>query len=454
MKIRTRLSLTFSFIASFIFIAFGVTIYFFSSTHRENEFDSRIIARVGITENFFLEKSSYSPEEYNKIKDQFLHTLPEETEEVIEVVSGKVPAFKYQYAEKLKTKMLGNNDYYFEHNESQGHSKFFEIRGKKYLVIVTAKDVSGLQNLSFLKYTILLLVCIGVPLVFLGSFLITKRALLPISIKIRKADKIGAESLHLRLTVHNPDDEIGELAIAFNRLLDRLQDSFDSQRLFISNASHEIRNPLTAIMGEAEVALSKARSQEEYVDSLQSIMLEAERLNSTVTNLLQLSKVSGKGDQLSFENIQFVDFIEQSILTYGFSNQENNISFNHSLGSQRNPALVKGNTGLLKTMLVNLLDNACKFSSNKPVEVRLAERDELLILEIIDSGIGISKKDLDNIKKPFYRGKNTLRTKGSGIGLTLTAKIIELHHGSLKIDSTLHEGTHVTVEIPRLELKN
>ncbi|MBL4703368.1 MAG: HAMP domain-containing histidine kinase [Flavobacteriales bacterium] len=450
MKIRTKLSLTFSIISSSLFIVFGVTIYLFSSYHRENEFSERILDRLKVPENFFLEKDSFSAVEFEKIKSQFLHTLSQETEEIIEIKEGEIPVFKHEYSYEHRTQFLENKSFSFRESDKQGASGIFEIHKKKYLIIVIAVDDVGLQNLSFLKYTILLLMIIGIPLVFIGSFVITKRALIPISRKIQRADTISASNLHKRLKVHNPNDEIGELAIAFNRLLDRLESSFDSQKSFISNASHEIRNPLTAILGEAEVALSKARSSEEYIESLRTVLVEAERLNSTVNNLLQLSKVTANEESLQYESVRLDTFVFQVIETYSFSNPNNQIRFNIDLSFNHEDSVIYGNVGLLKTVFVNLFDNACKFSSNDVVNIILSDDNSQLKLTVEDKGIGIAINDLDKVKGPFYRGNNTLGIKGSGIGLTLASKIIELHKGSLEIQSELNVGTKVLITLPQL----
>jgi len=448
-KIRSKLSLTFSVIASFLFVIFGITIYLFSAYHRENEFFEHLLDRVKITENFFLEKDSFTSVEYEKIRTQFLHTLPQETEEIIEVEENVPLVYKYAYADVHKAKFLEEESYNFNDNQKQGHSGLFTINGTKYLIIVVAEDEVGLQNLSFLKYTILFIVCIGIPFLFLGSFLVTKRALIPLVRKIQKADSISATSLHKRLNVDNANDEIGELAIAFNRLLDRLEASFESQKSFISNASHEIRNPLTAILGEAEIAISKSRSEEEYVESLKSVLREADKLNSTVNNLLQLSKVTASGERLKFESIRLDMLLTESIEAYEFTNEEHKIEFSIELTDVKIPT-VYGNKGLLKSVVINLLDNACKFSSNDVVKVALTNHENLFTVKFEDLGIGIPAADLDKVKGAFYRGENTIAISGSGIGLALSSKIIQLHSGTIQIESELNVGTQVSIIIPRL----
>ena len=452
MKIRTRLSITFSFIASAIFMALGITLYLLSSNYRKQDFQNRLKERVVITEKVFLEKESFSPSELEKIKNQFLHTLPEETEEVLLIQKDNVPEFKHNYPQEVRDKLLTNNTFDFEDSDLQGTSRIFQVNGNDYLIIVTAVDKVGLENLSFLKNMIMLLVLLGIPVIFIGSFIVTKRALLPISRKIDHANTIGASNLHQRLKVFNPKDEIGKLAIAFNMLLDRLEASFEAQKSFIRNASHEIRNPLTAIMGEAEITLSKTRTNEEYLNSLTTILTVTETLNSSVTNLLQLSKVAANEDNIKREIIQFDEFLQEIKKSFDFINPNNQVNIAAISKTGNDAYAMLGNTNLLKTAIINLLDNACKFSSNSKVNVALTNNNPWLELTITDTGIGISEQDVGKITTPFYRGNNALKIKGSGIGLALTSKIIDLHLGKLEVQSKIGIGTEVYVKLPHLSI--
>lgn len=446
MKISTRISIVFSLISSSILILFGVLIYFLESSHQLRDFQERLKERVIITENFFLEKESFSPSKYEKIRTQFLHILPKETEEVIEILEGTTPAFKHHYSQEIKNELLNNSSFSFREKEIQGESKIFKVKGKNHLIIVTAVDEIGIQNLSFLMSQIILLITIGIPLILIISFIVTKKSLLPLSKKIQHANSISASNLDQRLRVINPNDEIGKLAIAFNKLLDRLETAFNSQKSFISNASHEIRNPLTAIMGEAEVAASKTRTSEEYQESLHAILAEAETLNSTVNNLLQLSKVTANEQGVQYIKFKFDDFLTEVKDSFNYLNPDNQLLFNLEKGT----FYIVGNKNLLKTAIINLFDNACKYSSNKEVQVKLIRDKDFLSLTIYDKGIGIPKEELQKIKAPFYRGNNVIDIKGSGIGLALSDKIINLHKGTLEIQSQEGVGTEITIKIPLL----
>jgi len=447
MKISTRISIVFSLVSSLVLILFGLGIYLQSKSHTEFVFSERLKKRVNITERFFLEKNSFTEAEFEKIRNQFLHTLPQEKEEVIEL--NKTPKFNYTYSDNLKLNLVKYKDHSFTEHNLQGASKIFYVDGIKYLVIVTAVDELGNSNLMFLLKRISLFIGIGILILFTLFITLTKRSFRPLSKKIERANNISASNLDKRLIVQNPKDEIGQMSIAFNKLLDRLEKSFEAQKSFISNASHEIKNPLTAIMGEAEIASSKLRSSEEYLASFSIILTESERLNLTVNNLLQLSKVNANGFSISFKKTNFDTFLISLIKSYGFINQNHQLEYRFIA---KNTVYINCNSGLLKTALTNVFDNACKFSNNQKVDISLDIINKECILTIKDNGIGIPLTDIEKIAQPFYRASNTILVKGSGIGLSLTKKIIELHNGNILIESKENIGTIIKISLPMVQL--
>ena len=445
MKISTRLSLTVSIIVSAIFLVFSLVIYKFSSEHRQNVFKERLTQRVLITEKLFLEKDSFSPKELETITDQFLHTLPEETEAVINFDDETILIYQEKYGTDLWKKISSEETVYFNLKKTAGMSRIFKIKGHNYLVVVTALDNIGLENLAFLKTLLILLALIGIPVISASSFIMNYRAFLPLSEKIEKANTISATNFNQRLMVYDSGDEIDQLAIAFNNLLDRLEASFNSQKSFIRNASHEIKNPLTAIMGEAEITVSKTRTSDQYIESLNIVLAQAERLNITLNNLLQLSNISSNEGEFKLVKINIQDLLFKIKSDYNFINPENKIVIPVI---KLDDKTVFGNEQLLKSAITNLIDNACKFSANQEVLINFSVLKPMLNLYISDNGIGISEEDKELILSPFYRGKNALKIKGSGVGLALASKIISIHKGTLQIDSKLDTGTNITVSFP------
>ncbi len=445
MKISTRISIVFSILSSTVIIFFGVVLYQLEKYHSFSDFSRILKQRVNTTEQFFLEKSKYSESEFEKIKNQFTKKLPKEIEEVIDLSNNEQIKKLNHYPDDIKQEILNQNTFSFRNKNLQGESKKININGKEYLIIVTAFDEYGHQNLAFLLKIIILLIVFLIPIIFIFVFAYSKKILLPIHKKIIKANRIGASNLNERLRVLNPKDELGQLAIAFNQLLDRIEESFKTQKSFISNASHEIKNPLTAIMGEAEIALSKKRDVKDYVESLEIILQEAERLNLTVNNLLQLSKINAYKGRINFSKINAQTFIKSIIKGYRFINPNSKIKLINHID---NDIYLLINENLLKTAIINLIDNACKFSNNQPVKIEIGIENDFFIIKIIDIGIGIPESEINQITQPFYRASNTLSIQGSGIGMALTSKIIKIHNGKISIHSKVNIKTTITCFIP------
>ena len=145
MKITTKLSIIFSIIASVALVIFGALVYLFTLNHSDKVFQELLSDRVTITEKLFLEKETFSDNELEKIKDQFLRALPEETEEVIELKNGLMPVFKYKYSDKNKQQLIVNESYSFQEGNMTGVSNIFNVNKKRYLIIVTAVDVVGIK---------------------------------------------------------------------------------------------------------------------------------------------------------------------------------------------------------------------------------------------------------------------------------------------------------------------
>ena len=449
MTIRNRLTAWFSLAMVAIFLVFSCTVYFFSSQYRKSEFNNRLKNRVELTEKIVLESES-SPG-FREAQQQFLNKLPLETEEVVELTPSFRNELKVAYPSGFIDDVLANREAFFEFEERQGSGRVFHVNGRDYLVLLTAVDQLGIRMMEHLVTVIVVVMTICVVVMVALSHFVSGSIINPISAKIRKANSIRASNLHERLAVQNPQDELGELTLAFNNLLDRVEQAFHTQKLFIDNASHEIRNPLTAIIGETGYILEKPRSSEQYVESLTSVSKEAERLNNIVNDLLQLAGISQKdiayGSEVALVNELLMGAKHK--LDSKYPEREIELDF---LGPGPFGSLgVEGNRHLLITAIFNLLDNACKFSSFRPISVSVTHpQTDKVEITIQDRGIGIPAPDLKRIREPFHRASNARQVKGTGLGIPLTAKIIDLHGGTLLVESTLNKGTVARVTLPVL----
>jgi signal transduction histidine kinase len=228
-----------------------------------------------------------------------------------------------------------------------------------------------------------------------------------------------------------------------------LETAFETQKNFISNASHEFGTPLTSIIGEAEVMLKKERTAQEYQLALQSILSQAERINQITQSLLMLAQTGYTRNTIKFEIVRMDDLLWQVKEIMDKLNPRHRIEIDFSLLPENHKKLkVNGNRQLLTVALANIMTNACKYSNNKPVYASVASGNEQVIVVVRDLGVGIPASDLPFIYDPFFRASNTKNFDGYGIGLPLTRNIIKIHNGQMQVSSEVNKGTTVQIKLP------
>jgi signal transduction histidine kinase len=318
-----------------------------------------------------------------------------------------------------------------------------------YFVIVSAKNYYNSHHLILLKKVLFVGGFISILLIIYLTYLFSKRFFDPIDKIITKVNSISTDNIHLRLDDIKNTDEIKRLTTTFNNLLNRIEIAFETNKNFISNASHEFGTPLTAIIGEADVTLLKDRTPEEYKEALQKILKQSERLNKISQSLLFLAQIGYKENKFNYTILRTDELILQANEIMNQLIPENNIKIDFELLPE-NPKKLKvmGNKDLLMLAITNIMTNACKYSSNKPVIVSLASTNNEIVMIFKDQGIGIPESELPFIYDPFFRASNTAAYDGYGIGLPLTQNIIKIHKGELIINSVLHKGVTVQVKLP------
>jgi heavy metal sensor kinase len=294
----------------------------------------------------------------------------------------------------------------------------------------------------------------GVPLVLffasLGGHFLARKSLLPITSMNNQTKRISAQSLSSRLDVANPRDELGGLAVTINDLLSRLESSFKLQQQFIADASHELRTPLAVLRGETEVALTKPRTIEEYQDSLSLIKDEAERLSRIVEDLFILARQPVDAPvTLVREAVSLNDAVKDCARAAQVLAVRKGVRLETRNKSE--PIVLNGDEELIKRMILNLLDNAVKYTpEHGEICVALAHQNGNAEILVRDTGIGIPKSAQQQVFDRFYRVDKTRSRAlgGAGLGLSIVAWIVEAHGGSIKIDSAPGRGSKFTVLLP------
>jgi signal transduction histidine kinase len=453
MKIRNRITLIFVLLTALLMLVKFVFIYFFSQRHTDKEFYLKLRQRATIAADAFLKEDDVSATIYSEILAKHLETLPHERERIYQVIEG-TRALETEpdsiYPPNFIRKIFKNH--YAEARIGDFHYAgiLYHDNEGDFIVVISAEDIDGADKMRNLRNILILTFFLSIAILFILGRYYAKQVLNPIARIISRVNRIRVTNLHLRLDPGNGKDELSELAFTFNNMLDRLETSFELQTNFINNASHELRNPLTAILGQTEVALSKERHRDEYISSLQSIEREASRLDILVNSLLRLAQTDYRQKGLLLEPIRIDEMLLDVKTSIDKLNPENRVSLDFTCLPDNPEALtVEGNYSLLNVALNNVVDNACKFSENRDVQVKIAANGaNYLSISVTDMGIGIPDEELKNVYEPFFRGSNANKMKGFGFGLPLAYKIIKMHRGQVEIKSRVGLGTEVVITLP------
>ena len=294
----------------------------------------------------------------------------------------------------------------------------------------------------------------GVPIVLLlasaGGYFLARKSLAPMASMDRQTKQISAGSLSSRLDVTNPRDELGSLAITINDLLSRLESSFKEQQRFIADASHELRTPLAVLRSETEIALNKTRTVEEYQDSLSLIKDEAERLSRIVEDLFILARQPLDAPQAMIkEPVLLNDAVRDCARAAQVLASRKRVRLDTESDPQS--MVLYGDGELIKRMILNLLDNAVKYTpQDGKISISLMRQNSHAEIVVRDTGIGIPEADQLHVFDRFYR-VDKARSRalgGAGLGLSIASWIVEAHNGKISVESTPNRGSKFTIELP------
>jgi heavy metal sensor kinase len=288
----------------------------------------------------------------------------------------------------------------------------------------------------------------------LGGYFLARNSLSPVVAMSEQARSIGADNLDARLSVSNPDDELGHLAQSFNGLLDRLSASFDRQKRFVADASHELRTPVAILCGETEVALAKQdRTQAEYREALRILADESKRLKRIVEDLFTLARADAGQYPLSYSDFYLDELAAECAKNMRTLAAAKQITLTCEPSGE---ALIRADEALVRRMMLNLLDNAIKYTrAGGAVSLCVKNRDGMYELGVTDSGPGIPADLHSKIFERFFRVDKARSRKeqdgggGAGLGLSIGAWIAGAHQGQLELTRSTSEGSTFTATLPQ-----
>lgn len=392
MKTGNKIALFYSTVTLGVIAAVTLCFYLIATSYIERLYYSYLTEKAYATAEKHWEKDEVDAESYARIQERYEETLPVATEILLDADS--LPATRralQPYLTEAAIQALYRGEVVrFRTNKQAGAALYYPDNEGNFIVLVLSNNRYGAEIQQHIGWLLLGLLLVSAILIyFVGRWYAV-------------------------------------------RMVDRIDAAYRSEKSFISNASHELNNPLTAIQGECEISLLKERTPAEYQEALRRIASETKRIIQLMKHLLFLSH----GDREILKNAVEPVFLAEFLMQWATGR----ISF-----SPDNFAFVaKANPNLLKIAIGNILSNACKYSADKPVEMRLRSNQ----LEIIDTGIGIPAEEVEQIFQPFYRASNTREYSGHGIGLSLSARILQTYGARVTVHSVVGEGTTVRIEFP------
>ena len=455
MNIRSKLTWLFTLLTALVLAGFAASIYFSAYKSRESEFYASLRKEAVTKANLFFTA---------KVDPAILQAIYKNNRETISEVEVAIydTSFTLLYHDAMDIDFVKETqamiDRIRQHREMRFYKDkwqvvgtLFQHSGKQYILVATAYDQYGYKKLENLRNTILGVFFGSVLFIFMLGRFFSGRALQPVTGIITKVNSITASNLDLRLSEGSGKDEIARLATTFNGMLDRLEDSFDAQKHFVSNISHELRTPITALIAELELSAEKTRSTEEYQKVIREALGDARKLAKLTTSLLDFAKANYDPSEIAFRELRLDEVLLDARAELTRQNPGFRIEINYQNESAEAEEIsVFGNEYLLKVAFSNLMDNGCKFSADHGCQVQMGIDSGKVLLVFADRGIGIAPGELEHIFTPFFRGSNKSFASGNGIGLPLAKRIVGLHNGMISVEAGKLAGTTFKVLLDHL----
>jgi len=284
----------------------------------------------------------------------------------------------------------------------------------------------------------------GVLASTLIAIVVTRRGLQPLRDMAQLLGRIGPDQLKERIGSNGWPNELQPLAVAFDEMLKRLDDSFTRLSQFSADLAHELRTPIANMMGEAQVALTRDRTADDYRETIESTVAECERLSRIVDNLLFVARVDAAREPIARKWFDARAAIEKIAAFYQMVADDHNVTINCSGDGQ-----IHADPDLFERALGNLLDNALRFTpAHGSIHIGLSKRNADFEVAVSDNGCGIAAEHLPRVFDRFYRAESSRGSDGAGLGLALVKSIVDLHGGSATIESEIGQGTTVKLTFP------
>jgi len=286
----------------------------------------------------------------------------------------------------------------------------------------------------------------------IGWFM-AKRAMSGVERVTKTADNINKADFSLRVQFGKEGKEIDDLVMAFNNMLERIQQLVMEMKEVTSNIAHDLRSPLTRIRGIAEITLTGEQSLEQYRETTGNIIEECDRLVQLINTMLEIAETDSGFSTLVVEDVNLTEIVKNACELFMPVADDKGVLIEIDIPPE--PLFTSGDKGKLQRAIANLIDNAIKYTHERGKVILMVERTSThVMISVTDSGIGITENEMPHIFERFYRGDRSRSTHGNGLGLSLAQTIIHAHKGRITVKSSFGKGSIFMVTLPRVSVIN
>lgn len=455
MPVKLRIILLFTAAVFTILLLVCATVYYVSYNNRVKLIKTRLLNRANSTASLFSKSEELNSDFVQKVDSTTAYQLRDKEVQVFDRNNHKIYFFSDNPGDMIPVDSLVLNtarqkgNFYFTRQKKEVIALYYP---KRDIVIVSATyDDAGERYMSQLRLILLMNLLGGTLISLVIGYFVSGRLLLPVKNIADEVNEISAKNLNRRIKTGIPGDEWHYLSDTLNDLLNRLQESFEVQRRFISDASHELSTPLTSVSNQLEVSLQRNRDAQEYRNVMSSVQKDVLHMSKLTQTLLEFAKASGNTGGLEIEPVRIDEIMLQVIQEVTKIDDQFKVVLGYDdLPAEDSGLFVLGNEPLLLTAIKNIVHNACKYSPNRQAVVQLKPQPQKIIIEISDNGPGIPLNEVENIFRPFYRTATTANEQGFGLGLSLAGQIIKLHKGSIAVKHVETGGSLFIITLPTI----
>ncbi len=460
---RFKITIWYSSLFLLLEVLLGVSIYIYlyhiSHVNLDLNLKTQANAILRVVEEKHLDLDTFEPSPVYKSEDELIWDIIYDA-----VVFNRRNTFiEISASQKLiyKSANLGQNHLAFPEKKSSelifdyknellsnDVIRVCQLKGKRFIVIVAYPIEHIAQTLNSLTDIYIVMAPIFLIISIIGGALISTKSLSRIDAIIKKTEEITAQNLSEKIPGGGYFDEYGRLVNKMNEMIQRIKTSLDFMNQFSISAAHELKTPLTILRGEIEIALKSEKTPVHYIEVLRSNYEETIRLIKIIDNLFFISKSDNALITIDKREVELNSFLNSIIQSMGFLGREKNMSL---ILDSMPKICVKFDQDLIKQALSNIIDNALKFGDeNSTVLVSAEEINDIIKISVTNTGPGIPDESLDKIFNRFYRvdTSRTRKTGGVGLGLSVVKSIVNLHQGTVGVQSDNNSLTTVSILLP------